>query len=208
MAAAERVLEIARAELGVKEEPAGSNRVKYNTWFYDREVSGASYPWCAVFVQWCFCQAGVLLPARTASCGALMNAAREAGQWVTKDCRPGDVVIYDFPGGGRTDHCGIVEQVRGDGVTSIEGNTSAYGSQSNGGAVCRRTRPYAQIIGAVRPDFREKTDSTPSPAHREGVAWCVEKGILRGNVDGDLMLRQAVTREQLCTMLYRALGGK
>lgn len=48
-------------------------------------------------------------------------------------------------------------------------------------------------------------DNTPSPAHREGVEWCVEKGILRGNVDGDLMLRQPVTTEKLCTMLYRAL---
>lgn len=46
-------------------------------------------------------------------------------------------------------------------------------------------------------------DNTPSPAHREGVAWAVEKGILRGGADGDLMLHQGVTREQLCTMLYR-----
>lgn len=51
-------------------------------------------------------------------------------------------------------------------------------------------------------------DNTPTPAHKKGVEWAVEKGILRGNVDGDLMLRQPVTREQLCTMLYRALGQK
>ena len=31
----------------------------------------------------------------------------------------------------------------------------------------------------------------------------VENGILRGNAEGDLMLSQSVTREQLCTMLYR-----
>lgn len=56
--------------------------------------------------------------------------------------------------------------------------------------------------------FRARlADSVPSPAHREGVAWCVEKGILQGNAAGDLMLRQAVTREQMCTMLYRALGS-
>lgn len=46
-------------------------------------------------------------------------------------------------------------------------------------------------------------DNTPSPAHREGVAWCLELGILRGDGEGDLRLRQPVTREQLCTMLYR-----
>lgn len=47
-------------------------------------------------------------------------------------------------------------------------------------------------------------DNTASPAHKEGVEWCVERGILRGGPDGDMMLRQPVTREQLCTMLYRA----
>ena len=104
---AEKVLAIARGELGVKESPANSNRVKYNTWYYGREVSGAAYPWCMAFVQWVFAQAGVKLPVKTASCGALMNAAKKAGQWVTKDYRPGDVVIYDFPGGAATDHTGI-----------------------------------------------------------------------------------------------------
>lgn len=49
----------------------------------------------------------------------------------------------------------------------------------------------------------ENPDNTPHPAHREGVAWAVERGILRGNAAGDLMLRQALTREQFCTMLYR-----
>ncbi len=45
-------------------------------------------------------------------------------------------------------------------------------------------------------------DNTPSPAHKEGVGgpW---RSILRGNAEGDLMLSQSVTREQLCTMLYR-----
>lgn len=46
-------------------------------------------------------------------------------------------------------------------------------------------------------------DNTPSPAHKEGVAWAVEQGILAGNAGGDLMLHKPVTREQLCTMLYR-----
>lgn len=49
----------------------------------------------------------------------------------------------------------------------------------------------------------EQLDNTPSPAHKEGVAWAVEKGILRGNERGDLLLRTPLTREQFCTMLYR-----
>ena len=47
-------------------------------------------------------------------------------------------------------------------------------------------------------------DNTPAPAHKAGVDWCVEHGILTGTADGDLMLTQPVTRQQLCTMLYRA----
>lgn len=154
---AETVLAAARRELGTKESPANSNRVKYNTWYYGREVSGAAYPWCMVFVQWCFAQAGAakLLPLRTASCGALMRAAKKAGLWVEGDFRPCDVVIYDFPGGADTDHCGIVESVRAAGITAIEGNTSQAGSQSNGGEVCRKNRKYSLIVGAVRPKFEE-----------------------------------------------------
>ena len=51
---ADMVVNTALSQVGVKESPAGSNKVKYNTWFYGRTVSGAAYPWCMVFVQWCF----------------------------------------------------------------------------------------------------------------------------------------------------------
>lgn len=205
MATVETVLRVARGELGTKESPANSNRVKYNTWYYGREVSGKAYPWCMVFVQWVCRQAGVPLPLKTASCGALMNAAKKSGQWVTKDYRPGDVVIYDFPGGAATDHTGILEKVTPAEVVAIEGNTSQSGSQSDGGQVCRKTRPVRHIAGAVRPNYqKEEThmDNTPSPAHKEGVEWAVKNGILTGDA-GDLKLSAPVTRQQLCTMLYR-----
>lgn len=206
MATAKDVLNVARRELGTKESPPNSNNVKYNTWYYGREVSGKAYPWCMVFVQWVFAQAGVKLPLRTASCGALMNAAKKAGVWTTKTYRPGDVVIYDFPGGAATDHCGVVEKVTLTGVVAIEGNTSQAGSQSNGGEVCRKTRPASLIVGAVRPKYQEEDDhmdNTPSPAHREGVEWAKKNGILAGDASGDLKLTEPVTRQQLCTMLYR-----
>ena len=68
MATVSELLDIARKQIGVKENPPNSNNVRYNTWYYGREVSGGSYPWCVVFVQWVFDQAGVVLPLRTASC--------------------------------------------------------------------------------------------------------------------------------------------
>ena len=203
---AENVLSIARRELGTREEPANSNRVKYNTWYYGREVSGKAFPWCMAFVQWVFANAGVSLPMRTASCGLLMEAAKKSGQWVTKDYRPGDVVIYDFPGDAATDHTGIIEKVTLTGVVAIEGNTSEAGSQSNGGMVCRKTRPYSQIVGVVRPNYQKedkRMDNTPSPAHKEGVDWAKKNSILTGDAAGDLKLSQPVTRQQLCSMLYR-----
>lgn len=46
-------------------------------------------------------------------------------------------------------------------------------------------------------------DNTPSGAHKAGVEWAVANGILTGNSEGDLMLSQSVTRQQMCTMLYR-----
>ena len=46
-------------------------------------------------------------------------------------------------------------------------------------------------------------DNTPSPAHKSSVDWAVQKGIMTGDADGDLMLSQSVTRQQFCTMLLR-----
>ena len=140
---------LAATQVGISESPPNSNNVRYNTWYYGREVSGGSYPWCMVFVQWVFAQLGVALPQRTASCGALMRAAQMSGQWVTEDYRPGDVVIYDFPGGAATDHCGIIESVTESGVVAIEGNTGS-GSDADGGQVQRRSRAFSVIVGAVR----------------------------------------------------------
>ena len=51
---ARKALAIAAAEVGVKESPAGSNNVKYNTWYYGHAVSGSAYPWCMVFMAWVF----------------------------------------------------------------------------------------------------------------------------------------------------------
>ena len=173
MATVSELLDIARRQIGVKECPPNSNNVRYNTWYYGREVSGSAYPWCAVFVAFVFDQAKVKLPIRTASCGALMRAAKAAGQWVTGDYRPGDVVIYDFPGGAATDHCGIVESVDGTYISAIEGNTSSA-SDADGGAVERRARKFAQIVGAVRPTYDKEVDEVRYNTVAECPAWARE----------------------------------
>ena len=93
------VLKIAGREIGVKESPANSNNVKYNTWFYGRAVKGSAYPWCMAFVQWCFHEAGTPLLYLTASCGALLNwYRRNHPECVTADPEPGCLAIFDFTG--------------------------------------------------------------------------------------------------------------
>lgn len=155
------VLSIARKEIGVKEEPPNSNRVKYNKWYYGIDLAGSQYPWCMVFVQWVYKNADVDLPIKTASCGAMMAAAMKSRCFVKSNFMPGDIPIYNFHGKNiQTDHCGIIESVEDDVVHSIEGNTSQdeKGSQSNGGMVCRKVRKKSLIIGAVRPKFEKEDD--------------------------------------------------
>lgn len=74
-------------------------------------------------------------------------------------------------------------------------------------AVLQRRRAAEQaLFDTPVPVPAPALDNTPSPAHREGVEWCVERGIMRGNASGDLMLHQSVTREELATVLFRALN--
>ena len=206
MATVNELLGIARKQIGVSEAPPDSNNVRYNTWYYGREVSGSAYPWCAVFVQWCFAQAGVKLPKRTASCGDLMRAAKAAGCWVTADFQPGDVVIYDFSGKRQTtEHCGIVEVVLpGYGVQAIEGNTSEAGSQSNGGMVCRKNRPGKYIVGAVRPVFdkeKEEDDMVIYKTLNDVPSWykaavqkAMDKDALKGTSGKEINVSEDLCR--------------
>lgn len=153
---AERVLTVARGQIGVTESPANSNRTKY----------GAAYgwngvPWCVIFLWWCFREAGasdLFYGGRKAASCALVRAYAQAnGQWVTGGYLPGDLVQMDFTGDKVADHIAIVEKISADGttLTTIEGNTSSTdkGSQSNGGGVFRRTRRLSQLVGAYRPKY-------------------------------------------------------
>lgn len=153
---ASKIVEIAKNELGVKESPKNSNKVKYNTWYYGKEVSGSAYPWCMTYVQWVFYKAGFSLPVKTASCTYLMNYAKNNGRWVTKNYQPGDILLYDFDGvTADADHTGICESATSSKVVAYEGNTSESGSQSNGGEVCRKTRNISLVLGAYRPEYED-----------------------------------------------------
>ena len=122
------LLNVARAQVGVGENPDGSNNVKYNTWYYGRAVSGDAYPWCAVFVSWVAKEAGVMGTAipKYASCRRGVAWFKEQGRWQGKTYTPapGDIIFYDWDLDGSSDHTGIVEYVDGSGIHTIEGNSS------------------------------------------------------------------------------------
>ncbi|MEL4859838.1 CHAP domain-containing protein [Pseudoflavonifractor phocaeensis] len=158
-----KILELARSQLGVKEAPAGSNRVKYNTAYYGREVSGGAYPWCCAFIWWLFREAGApelfYGGGKTASCTTLYNWYRRQGQAVEKaEIRPGDLVFFNFDGNPAVmNHIGICESVEPGYVTTIDGNTGTT-NEANGGAVMRRRRALRYVGGAARPAYTEEEE--------------------------------------------------
>ena len=161
----DKLLDIARSQIGITEYPPNSNNVKYNTVYYGQTVYdglwGCTFPWCVTFVWWCFRAADLkelfFGGGRTANCGTLADYYMEHGQFVTSGYKAGDIVFFDF--GSEFQHVGIIEKANGDGTyTTIEGNTSNYGSQDNGGAVCRKVRLMMNICGAGRPNYKEDDD--------------------------------------------------
>ncbi|MBQ6539892.1 MAG: peptidoglycan-binding protein [Oscillospiraceae bacterium] len=154
---ASEILALAKEQIGVSENPPGSNNVKYNTAYYGRKVSGSSYPWCCVFIWWLFfeCHSSDLFfgGEKTASCTALMKYAKNRNLWVTLGYKPGDLIFYNFNSDKSAEHIGICESATKTSVTCIEGNTSLT-NNDNGGKVMRRTRKLNVVLGAYRPKYK------------------------------------------------------
>lgn len=216
-----KVIEIAFWELGVTELPKGSNRVKYNTAYYGREVSGEDFPWCVVLQWWIFNEAGERMAffggGKTASCRTLLRWYREQGLTVDKkDIQIGDILIQNFSGKKRdgeldTEHCGLVVNKGPLAGTwyCIEGNTSPgeEGSQDNGGCVALKLRSVKNVVAVCRPQYKKeepemKDDITGHWAERE-IRSAIERGLLRGYPDGTLRPEQPVTRAELAVILDR-----
>lgn len=160
MAKAEDIIKVAIKEIGTKENPPESNKVKYNKWYYGKDVEGAQYPWCACFVSWVFAQVDASLVKKSASCVNMADWFKQQGRFHTGKPKAGDVVFFKFGTNNRyTNHVGIVESVNANGsINTIEGNTSTT-SQDNGGCVMARVRRTC-IVGYGRPAYEESTIST------------------------------------------------
>lgn len=164
MTAVEKILSVAAAEIGTKENPANSNRVKYNTEYYGNDIASSNRAWCCVFVWWVFKHAGYSSlfydGKKCAGCTSLMNFYKSKGQIVSGNTyKPGDLVLFQFDKDSYADHIGIIEKDNGDTITTIEGNTSTS-SDDNGGTVMRRTRKKSLIMAVARPNYSGSTTTS------------------------------------------------
>lgn len=182
-----KIIEIAANEIGVCENPPNSNNVKYNTWYYGKEVSGAGYPWCAVFISWCF-RTEQALCKKTASCVDMLDWFEKKGQ-VVRNPQPGDIVFFKYSTNNRrTNHVGLVIGVDSKVITTIEGNTSTS-SQDNGGKVMRRNR-YSNIVAYARPKY---SDNTTVKAEKKTIEE-VAKEVIDGKWGNGPVRRQKLTQ--------------
>lgn len=155
----EIVVAKAKEFLGMKENPANSNNVIFNTNYYGYDVFGQNYPWCVTFVWDVFRQCGLsdyfYDGKKTASCGAVRTwGARVGIMYGSYDnTQAGDLILFDFDKDGKSDHIGIIEKFENDKFITIEGNTSTN-NDSNGGEVMRRIRnPYTIDCIIIRPPY-------------------------------------------------------
>lgn len=191
----EKVIAGAKSYIGVKESPANSNNVEFNTWYYGRPVSGASYPWCAVFVSYVFDKFAKGLVKKTASCAEMGNEFKKNNMFF-KNPEVGDIVFFKFSTNKRwTNHVGIVVEVKTpNSFVTVEGNTSCT-SNDNGGSVMVRSRTMSNVVGFGRPayDKESKTFNVPKTVKKGSVGITVRnlqallsnKGYDPGPIDGE-----------------------
>jgi hypothetical protein len=144
---------ILKAEEGVREVPANSNRgdrvqqYQAATW-----LTGSGWPWCAAFICWGIreLEKVQLLPFKrpqTAGAWDFENWAKSQGVKRFKPrqkIKAGDIVIFTFS------HIGLaIEDEKGGVVRTVEGNTDLSGSREGGG-VYIKARPVSSIRSHIR----------------------------------------------------------
>lgn len=161
MPTAQEFIAAASQFIGVTESPAGSNKNPF------ARLAGHAdgQPWCASFVVAVARSVGLKLPSESPYTPTMANAFRP----LQRLPEPGHLAFFNFPGDGvdRIQHVGIVGSVDllSRRVVTIEGNTSPGpgGSQSNGGGVYRRTRPFEHVVGFGRPNFSKEIAVPEAP---------------------------------------------
>jgi hypothetical protein len=133
-AAGQAVLNLVRGEVGVAEQPPGSNDAPRIAEYRQATAGSGVGPWCAYFTSWAARQAGVPLGDQGQGFGRVDDVwswAERSGKAIPAagtTPQPGDLVVWD-------EHIGVVESVLPDGrVQTIEGNSSNQVSRRVHGA--------------------------------------------------------------------------
>jgi hypothetical protein len=159
-------------------KPIGTNtnNVKYNTAFYGFAENNPDKAWCVVFIWWVMRKAGVpatVFPKKAsvfkAADGGVRKWFRDRDRFKSASSMPkvGDLVVF------KHSHIGIVENVEGNTIFTVEGNAS--------NRVRRRSysRTNSDIDGYCRPAYDmvdEEEDMTPQQAAQlAAVAAKVER---------------------------------
>jgi len=137
------LLAAAQREVGVAEQPPGSNDAPRIAQYRQATAGSGVGPWCAYFTSWAAREAGMPIGDNGQGFGRVDDVyawAQRTGRAVPNGPgvvpRPGDLVVWD-------EHIGIVESVAPDGsVQTIEGNSSDQ--------VARRTHEAGSALGYVR----------------------------------------------------------
>ncbi|MDM1378844.1 CHAP domain-containing protein [Myroides marinus] len=140
----EQLIKQARSQLYVQEWPIKNNRGPGVKKYLNSVGLGEGYAWCMAFIYWCVQEVcndyGVQnLLQKTGGVLAQWNGSK-----VLRVDKPekGDVFIMDFGKG--LGHAGIIVDVEGDVITTIEGNTNDEASRE-GYIVAEKKRKIKSI---------------------------------------------------------------
>ncbi|HCU0528507.1 TPA: hypothetical protein OUJ28_003778 [Klebsiella quasipneumoniae] len=124
------LIETARSQLNVKEQPLNSNSGPMVNTYLKSAGSTPGSPWCMAFIYWCSCQAGIPGLPKTASVDKFYQASLALGKIIAiSDIAVGDIVLrVDYPvqskGQKPGDHAGIYTGKNKVGIPLyISGNT-------------------------------------------------------------------------------------
>lgn len=148
--AKQKLVSLARSQVGYHE--GANNQNKYAddprvTTLYGWNVQ--NQPWCGTFVNWCFLNAfgtigGQMTYGGSAACAAQANLYKNNGAF-TQSPLVGDQIFF-YSGGG-INHTGIVVEVNGSAIRTVEGNYSDKVS------LCTYTAGNSVIAGYGRPKW-------------------------------------------------------
>lgn len=168
MSVRDLIISNALSDVGLTEDPPGSNKIKYNDWYYNEDSdyfrNPKPYAYCATAISYWMHHSGLALPKLDHDNGfsyvPTLVLRALSNKWFTDIPKKGDIVVFDFNRDGKYDHVGLfLRHVSGDSFETVEANTSPNdsGSQSNGGGVYKRMRKYGWGVKFVSLDKLHKT---------------------------------------------------